>query len=116
MKRVAIALVFLAATASLRAQSHTAGDLRDACLFTRAEHSNESSKATFCVGYMNGWMAAAIESGNLMTGRQVSVREMEEIFLTFMDAHPEKAGGLPGHVLLQALEEVGIAREPKGKK
>lgn len=111
-----MALVFLAAAASLRAQSPTAVDLRDACLFTRAEHPNQSSKALLCVGYMNGWMEAAIESGNLMTGRQVSVREMEEIFLAFMDAHPEKAGGLPGHVLLQALEEAGIARSPKGKK
>ncbi len=114
MKRVAIALLLLAATA--RAQSPTAGDLRDACLFTRSERPNESSQATFCAGYMNGWMEAAIESGNLMTGRQVSIREMEEIFLTFMEAHPEKAEGLPGHVLLQALEEVGIARRPKSKK
>jgi len=116
MKPVAIALLFLVGTVSLRAQNPTGGDLRDACLFTRAEHPNESSKAMFCVGYMNGWMEAAIESGNLMTGRQVSVREMEEIFITFMDAHPEKAGGLPGNLLLHALEQAGIAKEPKSKK
>jgi hypothetical protein len=95
-----------------------AGELRDYCVFALGPNPNTSSKATFCLGYMNGWMegyiAAELREGpeNPFSG-DFTAMQMGSIFVAYMDRHPELKNKQPGTVLWSALTDAGLIKKKK---